>query len=103
VGSVEVAAAADVAVTDRIGLRFGIGHEGLVEAGLEDGGDGAIVRRADDDATAAGRFEAERAVGAHERENAKAGPEALFRMRLCPHDRLAQRDRGRADLVGGGE
>ena len=43
------------------GLRFGIGHEGLVETGLEDGGDGAIARRADDDASAAGRFEAERA------------------------------------------
>src|SRR5215204_4417536 len=101
--SVVVATAADVAVMDGIGVRFGIGHEGLVEAGLEDGGDRAIARRADDDATAAGRLKADRTVGTDEREDAEARPEALFRMWLGPHDRLAQRHRGGADLFGGGE
>src|SRR5215204_2931197 len=101
--SVVVIAAADVAVMDRIGVRFGIGQEGLVEAGLEDGGDRAIARRADDDATAAGRFEADRTIGAAEREDAEAGPEALFRMWLRPHDCLRQRHRGGADLFCGGE
>src|SRR5258708_32105799 len=76
--SVVVATAADVAVMDWIGVRFGIGHEGLVEAGLEDGGDRAIARRADDDATAAGRLEADRTIGAGEREDTQARPEARF-------------------------
>jgi hypothetical protein len=39
--------------------------------------------RADDDAAAASRFEAE---GAGELEDAEAGREAVFRMRLRPHD-----------------
>src|SRR4029077_15843654 len=80
--SVVVIAATDVAVMDGTGVRFGIGQEGLVEAGVEDVGNGAIARRADDNATAAGRFEADRTIGAGEREDAEAGPEALFRMRL---------------------
>jgi hypothetical protein len=74
---------------DGIGVRFGIGQESLVEAGLEDGGDGAIARRADDEATTAGCFQADRTLGAAEREDAEARPEALFRMRLCSHDGLA--------------
>src|SRR5215204_1058544 len=101
--SVVVATAADVAVMDGIGIRFGIGHEGLIEADLEDGGDGAIARRADDDATAASCFDADRTIGAAEREDAEAGPEALFRMWLRPHDCLRQRHRGGADLFCGGE
>ena len=36
-------------------------------------------------------------------QDAEAGSEALLGMRLGPHDRLAQRHRGRADLLGGGE
>src|SRR4249919_3137630 len=92
--SVVVATAADVAVMDGIGVRFGIGHEGLVETGLEDGGNRAIARSADDDTTTAGRFETDRTIGSGEREDAEAGPEALFRMWLGPHDRLAQRHRG---------
>src|SRR3954454_15896262 len=83
--SVVVATAANVAVVDWIGVRFGIGHEGLVETGLEDGGNRAIARSADDDATAAGRLEADRTVGTGEREDAEAGPEALFRMWFGPH------------------
>src|SRR4029079_9568342 len=100
---VVVIAATDVAVMDRIGVRFGIGHEGLVEAGLEDGGDRAIAGRSDDEAAATGRFEGVRAIGSGERQDAEAGPEALFRMRLRPHDCLRQRGRGGADLFGGGE
>ncbi len=70
--SVVVATAADVAVMDGIGVRFGIGHEGLVETGLEDGGNRAIAGRTDDDATAAGGLEADRTIGAGEREDAEA-------------------------------
>ena len=89
--SVVVATAADVGVMDGIGVRFGIGHEGPVEAGLEDRGDRAVGRRADDDAAAAGRLEADRTIGRASEQDAEAGAEALLGMRLGPHDRLAQR------------
>src|SRR5215207_5972519 len=44
---VVVAAATDVAVLDGIGVGGGVGKEGLVETGLEDGGDRPIARCAD--------------------------------------------------------
>ena len=48
--SVVVAAAADVAVVDRIGGGSDIGVKGLVEAGLQDRGDRAVARGADAEA-----------------------------------------------------
>src|ERR1051326_8518807 len=101
--SVVVAAATDVAVLDGIGIGCGVGKEGLVEAGLEDRGDRAIARRADRDAAAACGFEALRPIGLLHPQDAETGSEALLGMRLGAHDRLAQRDRGRADLLGSGE
>src|SRR5215211_9163967 len=100
--SVVVAAATDVAVLDRIGIGGALGQEGLVEAGLEDRGDRAIARRADRDAAAACGFETLRPVGLLHPQDAETGSEALLGMRLGAHDRLAQRNRGWADLLGGG-
>src|SRR5271168_2257896 len=97
--SVVVAVATDVAVPDGLG----VGQEGLVEAGLEDRSDRPIARCANADPTAACGFEALRPIGLLHPQNAETGSEALLGMGLCPHDRLAQRDRGRADLLGGGQ
>src|ERR1700750_2056462 len=102
-GSMEVAAATNVVVLDRVGLRGGLGEEGLVEAGLEDRGDGPVARRSDGGAAAAGCLEAERTVGAPQRQDAEARSESLFGMRLRAHDRLAQRDGGRANLASEGD
>src|ERR1700733_1756237 len=101
--SVVVAAATDVAVPDGLGVGGGVGQEGLVEAGLEDRSDRPIARCSNADATATCSFEALRPIGLLHPQNAEAGSEALLGMGLCPHDRLAQRDRGRADLLGGGQ
>src|SRR2546430_8064336 len=101
--SVVVAAATDVAVLDGIGVGGGIGKESLVEAGLEDRGDRPIARCADADPTAACGLEPPRPIGLLHPQDTETGSEALFRMRLCPHNRFAQRDRGWTDLLGGGQ
>src|SRR6266446_1101996 len=101
--SVVVAAAPDVAVLDGIGVGGGVGKESLVEAGLEDRGDRPIARCADADPTAACGFETLRPIGLFQPQDAETGSEALLGMRLCPHDRLAQRDRGRTDFLSGGQ
>src|SRR3989454_7402094 len=101
--SVVVAAAPDVAVLDGIGVGGGVGKESLVEAGLEDRGDRPIARCADADTTAACGLETLRPIGPLHPQDTETGSEALLRMGLCPHDRLAQRDRGRTDLLGGGQ
>src|SRR5277367_2700035 len=101
--SVVVAAATDVAVLDGIGVERGLGQEGLVEAGLEDRRDRSIARRANADPTAACRFEPLYPIGLLQPKDAETGSEALLGMRLCPHDRFAQRDRGWTDLLGGGQ
>src|SRR3984885_14356396 len=101
--SVVVAAATDVAVLDWLGVGGRVGQEGLVEAGLEDRRDRPIARCANADPTAACGFEALRPEGLLHPQNAETGSEALLGMRLCPHDRLAQCDRGWTDLLGGGE
>src|ERR1700730_6170957 len=98
--SVVVAAATDVAVLDGIGVGGGVGKEGLVEAGLEDRGDRPIARCPNADATAACGFEALRPIGLLHPQDAETGSKALLGMRRCPHDCLAQRDRGRAGLLG---
>src|SRR6516165_8258975 len=101
--SVVVAAATDIAVLDRIDVGGGVGQEGLVEAGLEDRRDRSIARRAYADPTAACRFEPLYSICLLQPQDAEAGSEALLGMRLCPHDRLARRDRGWTDLLGGGQ
>src|SRR5882672_1837467 len=101
--SVVVAAATDVAVLDGIGVGCGVGKEGLVEAGLEDRCDRPIARCPNADATAASGLEALRPIGLLHPQNAETGSKALLGMRLCPHDRLAQRNRRGADLLGFGQ
>src|SRR5580704_4373076 len=101
--SVVVAAATDVAVLDGVGIGGGVGQEGLVEAGLEDRGDRSIARCANRNAPTACGFETLRPIGLFHPQDAKIGSKALLGMRLCSHDRLAQGDRGRADLLGGGQ
>src|SRR3981189_2363247 len=101
--SVVVAAATDVAVLDGIGVGGGVGKEGLVEAGLEDRGDRPIARCADADPTAACGLETPRPIGLLHPQDTETGSEALFRMRLCPHNRFAQRDCGWHDLLRGGQ
>src|SRR5271168_5238382 len=96
--SVVVAAATDVAVPDGLGVGGSVGQEGLVEAGLEDRSDRPIARCANADPTATCGFEALRPIGLLHPQNAETGSEALLGMGLCPHDRLAQRDRGRAGV-----
>src|SRR6266404_9526140 len=87
--SVVVAAATDVAVLDGIGVGGGVGKEGLVEAGLEDRGDRPIARCANADPTAACGLEPPRSIGLLHPQDTETGSEALFRMRLCPHNRFA--------------
>src|SRR5260370_31840050 len=101
--SVVIVLAADVAVLDGIGFGSPLGNEGLVETVLQDRSDGPVARRTDADPTTACGFEASRTVGAYEREDAETGSEALLGVRLGAHDRLVQRDRGRADLLGSGQ
>src|SRR6266436_828515 len=101
--SVVVAAATDVAVLDGIGIGGGVGKECLVEAGLEDRGDRPIAGCANADPAAACGFETLRPIGLFQPQDAETGSEALLGMGLCPHDRLAQRDRGRTDFLGGGQ
>src|SRR5258707_7157051 len=101
--SVVVAAATDVAVLDGIGVGGGVGKESLVEAGLEDRGDRPIARCADADTAAASGLETPRPIGLLHPQDTETGSEALLRMRLCPHNRFAQRDRGWTDLLGGGQ
>src|SRR6266516_1912168 len=101
--SVVIALAADVAVVDGVGFGSALGKEGLVEAVLEDRSDGPVARRADVDPAPACGFEASRTVGASQRQNAETRSKALLRMRFGAHDRLAQGNRGRADLFGGGQ
>src|SRR5216684_7066760 len=101
--SVVVAAATDVAVLDGIDLRVGLRQEGLVETGLEDRSDRPIARCPDADATAACGFEALHPIGLLHPQDAETRSKALLGMRLCPHDRLAQRDRGGTDLLGFGQ
>src|SRR5207253_9221941 len=78
--SVVIALAADVAVHDGAGLGCSLGQEGLVEAGLEDRGDGTVARRADVEPASACCFEASRTIGACQREDAETGSEALLGM-----------------------
>src|SRR6202051_3377687 len=101
--SVVVATTTDVAVLDGIGVGGGVGKESLVEAGLEDRGDRPIARCADADTTAACGLEPPRPIGLLHPQDAETGSEALFRMRLCPHNRFAQRDCGWNDPLGGGQ
>lgn len=49
------------------------------------------------------RLETLRPIGLFQPQDAETGSEALLGMRLCPHDRLAQRDRGRTDFPSGGQ
>src|SRR3546814_6384417 len=51
-------------------------------------------------AAPAGGLDAHRAVGAGQRQDAEAGPEALLGMRLGAHDRRAQRLGGGAEGLG---
>src|SRR6266404_7070293 len=101
--SVVVAAATYVAVLDGIGVGGGVWKEGLVEAGLEDRGDRPIARCADADPTAACGLDTPRPIGLLHPQDTEAGSEALLGMRLCPHNRFAQRHRGWTDLLGGGQ
>src|SRR6266511_5917231 len=94
-----VASPSDVGVPDRLAFR-GLLRIGLVEPMLEDRGDRAVARRTDVVATVAGGLEPLRAVALLQSQDAEAGAEALLGMRLGLHDRLDQRDRGRADLLG---
>src|SRR2546423_12259303 len=96
--SVVIVPAADVAVVDGVGFGSALGKECLVEAVLEDRSDGPVARCTDADPALACGFEASRVVAARQREDAETRSEALLWLRLGPHDRLAQDNRGRADL-----
>src|SRR5204863_4161536 len=88
--SVVVAGATDVAVPDRRGLRRRFSCVGFVEPVLQDGSDGAVGGGADVVATPTCGFDPGSAVAAREPQDAEAGAEALFRMRLGLHDGLHQ-------------
>src|SRR5271163_4399071 len=98
--SVVVATSADVGVPDRgcvRRVRFG---EGTIEPVLQDRLDRTVSGGADIVAAPGRGLDALRSIAFHEAEDAKARAEALLGMRLRLHDRLEQRDRGGADLLG---
>src|SRR6202051_4141328 len=78
-------------------VRFG---EGTIEPVLQDRLDRAVCGGADIVAAPGRGLDALRSIALHEAEDAKARAEALLGMRLRLHDRLEQRDRGGADLLG---
>src|SRR5713226_4344652 len=98
--SVVIATPAEIDEPDRgcvQRVRFG---EGTIEPVLEDRLDRAVGGGADIVAAPGRGLDALRSIALHEAEDAKARAEALLGMRLCLHDRLEQRDRGGADLLG---
>src|SRR5471030_1172195 len=74
--------------------------EGAIEPVLQDRLDRAVGGGADIVAAPGRSLDALRSIAFHEAENAEARAEALLGMGLCLHDRLEQRDRGGADLLG---
>src|SRR5580692_4025120 len=98
--SVVVATPADVGVPDRGCVRRVWFGEGAIEPVLQNLLDRAVGGGADIVAAPGRGLDALRSIALHEAEDAKARAEALLGMRLCLHDRLEQRDRGGADLLG---
>src|SRR5579872_5519275 len=86
-----VARAADVVMEDRHAVR-GTLERGLpIELVVEDGADRSVAECADLDGACGGGFETFTAEGAHQTQDAPAGPEALFGMRPAFQDEFAQR------------
>src|ERR1700730_18704298 len=98
--SVVVATPAYVGVPDRGCVRRARFGEGAIEPVLQDRLDRAVGGGADIVAAPGRSLDALRSIALHEAEDAKARAEALLGMGLCLHDRLEQRDRRRADLLG---
>src|ERR1700685_2493870 len=98
--SVVVATPTDIGVRYRGGVRRVRLAEGTIEPVLQDRLDRAVGGRADIVAAPGRSLDALRSIALHKAEDAKARAEALLGMRLCLHDRLEQRDRGGADLLG---
>ena len=96
----EVVAATNVAVADRLAVRpLVLLEEGAIETVLEDranGGDGSGLDR---NAAPTRGVDARPAIGARQGENPQAGSKALFGMRAGDHDRFAQGGGRWADLL----
>ena len=85
-----VAAATDVAVLNGRLVRHGLRAIGPVEVVAQDRGDRAVATGANIDAALAGRLDAFGALGAHQSQDAEAGAETLFGVRLGMQDLLDQ-------------
>ena len=93
-----IAAASDVAVLDRRHIRHGLGAIGTIQVVAQDRGDGAVGARTDIDPALTRSLDTIDAVAAYQAENAKTGPEALFRVRLGGEYQLHQMSGGGTDL-----
>src|SRR4051794_27236716 len=92
-----VTAATDVAVLNGRLVRHGLRAVSPVEIVAQDRRNRTVATGANIDAALAGCLDAFATPGTHQPQDAEAGPEALFGVRLGMQDLLNQGGRGRAD------